>query len=152
MRAVIELFLEALRAEEFYCEEAEEWQFRDGSACGICTSSAMLVARRFGGVVLGYHSIDNPKASIGEPDYDGHDFALVNGRWLVDYWAWHVAGLVTTPIFDLANENDRSIAARLYGPHANWSEVELNSTDDGRRLDPAGEHARAQHLLDHDAP
>jgi len=152
MNLVFEQFLEALREEEFFCEEEQEWQFRDGSACGICTSSAMVVARHFGGVVFGYHSIDNPTAFIGEPDYNGHDFALVNSLWLVDYWAWHVAGLVTTPIFDLTNGNDRSIVGRLFGPRSNWSEVEINSTEDGRGLDQAGEHTRDLDLSDHDAP
>ena len=109
------------------------------------------MARRFGGAVFGYCSSDNPTAAIGEPDYDGHDFALVGNRWLVDYWAWHVAGLITTPFFDLADENDRSIVSRFYGPHANWSEVELNSTSDGVRLDTAGEHTCDRDLFDHDA-
>lgn len=123
MRAVIELFLQALREEEFYCKEADEWQFRDASACSICTSSAVLVARRFGGVVLGYHSVDNPTAFIGAPVYSGHDFALLNERWLIDYWAWHVAGLTPNPILDLSNESDRSTALIQYGPAGVWQKV-----------------------------
>ena len=81
------------------------------------------------GSVLGSFSLDKPSPPFGGPDYGGRDFAHGNGCWLVDDWARHVAGLVTTPIFDLTNENDRSIVERLHGPRSNWSEVELNSTD-----------------------
>ncbi len=59
MREEILSFLEILRNDEFFNEKDEEWQFRDGSACGICTASAMLVAKRFGGTVLGYNCAEN---------------------------------------------------------------------------------------------
>lgn len=128
MRRAIEQFLVALREEEFYCEEAEEWQFLDGSACAICTYSALQVARRFGGVVLGYHSFDNPTAFIGKPYYDGHDFALINGRWLVDYWGWYVAGIAPNPILDMLSAEDRNAARILYGPTNVWQPVGFNPT------------------------
>ena len=65
MRATIEDFCKALLDEEFFNEEAEEWQFRDGSACAICTVSAEQVAQRCSGMVLGYRSTSNTTASIG---------------------------------------------------------------------------------------
>ena len=126
MRATIEDFCKALREEEFYNEEAEEWQFRDGSACAICTASAEQIAQRFGGLVLGYHSASNPTASIGLPAIDGHDFALIDDRWLVDYWAWHVAGIAAQPILDLSYAADRTAACVLYGPANVWELVDLN--------------------------
>lgn len=145
MRAVIERFLEALRDEECYCEEEQEWQFRDGSACGICTSSAFQVAGRFGGVVVGYHSTENPDALIGKPDYDGHDFALVNDRWIVDYWAWHVAGLVTMPIFDLKDRSDHDAICRLYGDAGLWTLVHsFIEHGQERQLDSRATYPRLQ--------
>ena len=152
MRATIEDFCKALLDEEFFSEEAEEWQFRDGTACALCTSSASQVARQFDGLVFGYYSSDNPTAQIGLPNHEGHDFALIAGRWLVDYWAWHVEGLGVTPIFNLSIDADRATATHLYGPTTKWSALQLDSTEaDGRRLDQAGEHARALDLPDDDA-
>ena len=123
MRAKIMEFLEALEEEAFYNEEAEEWQFRDGAACFLCSSSAIQVARQFGGLVFGYYSSDNPTAHIGSHSHDGHDFALIDDRWLVDYWAWRVERLITTPIFDLREQSDRTDIHRLYGDAERWSLV-----------------------------
>jgi len=153
MREAIEQFVQALCEEERYCTDSDEWQFLDGSACAVCTCSAKLVARRFDGLVLGYHSLNNPNAAIGLPNWDGHDFTLIDGRWLADYWAWRVEKVITKPIFDLSNEVDHKEVTRLYGTPLNWSMVELNSIKpDGRGLDPTGEHACSHNLSEHDAP
>lgn len=132
MREAIARFLEALREEEFFNEQAEEWQFRDGSACAICTASANRIAQRFGGVVLGYQSASNPAASIGLPAIDGHDFALIDDRWLVDYWAWHVAGIAAQPILNLSNAADRTAACVHYGPANVWELVDLTPVPSAR--------------------
>ena len=128
MKAAIELFLEALRDEEFYSEDAEEWQFRDGSACAICTASARRVALQFGGLLFGYQSVGNPTATIGLPSIDGHDFALIGDRWLVDYWAWRVIGILPEPILDLSNGEGRAAARMLYGPMSAWQPAEFTPT------------------------
>ncbi|MBK6831286.1 MAG: hypothetical protein IPG92_11365 [Flavobacteriales bacterium] len=75
-------------------------------------------------MVVGYYSNDNSTAEIGLPNHDGHDFALINDRWLVDYWAWHVEGLVASPIFDLSNSADRREVTRLYGSTVKWKPLE----------------------------
>ncbi|MBK6776781.1 MAG: hypothetical protein IPG74_13405 [Flavobacteriales bacterium] len=76
------------------------------------------------GRVVGYYSKDNPRATIGLPTVEGHDFAVIEDRWLVDYWAWHVLRLVATPIFDLRNNADRKEVVRLYGPSLKWKPLE----------------------------
>ncbi len=115
MKRSIISFLLALREEESFNEEADEWQFADGSACGICTHSAILVAKAFSGVVLGYLSENNPAAELGEAYAPGHDFAIIDERWLVDYWAWRTTDLLDLPVLDLAAAGDLAIATRLYG-------------------------------------
>ena len=117
-----------LREEEHYNTDCDEWQFAAGSACAICTSSALQVMHRFHGVVQGYWSMDNTTALIGGPQLDGHDFALIASRWLVDYWAWHVAHLIQTPIFDLNAFKDRDSVDQLYGPTIKWS-MTFSTTD-----------------------
>lgn len=96
-----------------------EWTFSNGDALFICTHGARRVAARFDGRVVGFDSESNPSAAIAE-DQDGHDFALVGERFVVDYWAARVAGLLDHGIFDLTNTEDRAEIARLYGPAENW--------------------------------
>lgn len=116
-------YMENLQRQEFYCEEDEEWQLPDGSAAALCTSSALLVAKQFSGVVFGYNSTDNLTATIGLPDREGHDFALIANRWLIDYWAWRVTRTIASPILDLKDPEELSIVQQLYGPENRWSLV-----------------------------
>lgn len=145
MREAIEKFIADLSDEEYFCLADDEWQFRNGTACAICTTAARHIAERFNGQVLGYHSVNNPGADIGLPNLDGHDFALIDDRWLVDYWAWHVARLVTTPIFDLKDRLDHADVHWLYGDAGRWSLVH-SFVDHGqeRQLDPRATHPRIQ--------
>lgn len=123
MKRSIISFLLALREQESFNEEADEWQFADGSACGICTHSAVLVAKEFNGVVLGYLSENNPAAELGEAFASGHDFTIIAERWLVDYWAWRTTDLLVLPVLDLAAAGDLAIATRLYGHGRYWDVV-----------------------------
>ncbi len=116
-------FVEHLQQQEFYCEVAEEWKLGDGSSAALCTSTAILVAKQFNGVVLGYYSLDNPTATIGLPHLEGHDLALIGNRWLTDYWAWHVERIIATPILDLKDQEELAIAQRLYGSTRKWDLV-----------------------------
>jgi hypothetical protein len=123
MKRSILCFIHALSQQESFNEEAEESQFADGGACGICTHSAIQVARAFRGVVLGYHAENNPTAEIGEAYSHGHDFAVIDDRWLVDYWAWRTTDLLELPVLDLATVGDLAIATRLYGHGRHWDVV-----------------------------
>jgi hypothetical protein len=123
MKELILSFLHALRDQEQFNEEAEEWQFDDGSACGICTHSAIHVARAFAGVVLGYLAENNPRAELGDAYSQGHDFAIVEDRWLVDYWTWRTTGLLDHPVLDLGEAADLAVGTRLYGKSSYWDLV-----------------------------
>ena len=114
-------FLSGLREEEYFDQEEELWLFRNGGQCGVCTDSAMRLAAQFGGVVIGYFASDNPSAAIGEPITAGHDFAIIDERWVVDYWSWRVTDLMSNPILDLHVRSDRHMVHRLFGDTAQWS-------------------------------
>ena len=120
LRQRIEQFVAALIAEETYDEDEEIWIFADGSACAVCTSSAKRIAGEFDGEVFGYFSKMNPAAEIGGTLCGGHDFVLIAGRWIVDYWAFHVARVVQTPVLDLDSPGDRQLASRLLGEREAW--------------------------------
>ncbi len=79
-------------------------------------------ARRaeFSGVVCGYWAKDNRVADIGAPLSEGHDFALIAARWLVDYWAFRVARVSPRAVLDLRLPHDKKLAQRLYGGQESW--------------------------------
>ena len=87
MRLKLERFVRSLSAQEKYDDDQGIWLFEDGSQCGVCTSGAILIAKRFAGTVWGYFTSENPAAEIGgeQHGYGGHDFALVSGAgsWII---------------------------------------------------------------------
>lgn len=115
----ITAFFDALDADYSQATSNGEWTFSNGDAVFICTHSARRIAARFGGRVVGFDRESNPSAAIAE-DQDGHDFALVGERYVVDYWASRVTGLLKRGIFDLNHVDDRIEITRLYGPPENW--------------------------------
>ncbi len=99
-----------------------EWQFTDGESFFHCTASARRVAEKFGGRVVGFFSEDNPKAEIAL-GHDGHDFAIISERFIVDFWASYVTGILGRAIFDLSAPADRAIISCLYGAAEAWQGV-----------------------------
>lgn len=85
---------------------------------GVCTNSARIIARRFGGALLGYAASDNPSALIGP-----HDFALC-GTLVVDYWAHFYKQVSNVPVLDLSDVVQRHAALKLYGNPERWRLVE----------------------------
>jgi hypothetical protein len=132
MRAALSAFIDSLDEEVCFDEDQSVNLFRCGGQWAVCTSSALRVAKRFQGAVWGYYSTENPTAAIGSPMAEGHDFALIHKRWVVDYWAYKVAQLTQTPIFDLEVMKDRDEVLRLFGPSEHWSLIkEYNERANG---------------------
>jgi hypothetical protein len=121
MRSELSAFIRSLDEEVFFDEVESLNRFRHGGHWAICTDSALRVARQFKGTVWGYYAIENLQAAIGLSIAGGHDFAVIDSRWLVDYWACNVAQVIQTPIFDLNEDKDRDEVRRLYGPSRRWS-------------------------------
>jgi hypothetical protein len=115
----ITAFFDTLDADCTQRTPDSEWTFSNGDALFICAHSARRVAAHFGGRVVGFDREANPGAVIAE-DHDGHDFAVIGERLMVDYWANRVTGLIDRGVFDLTDTEDRSEIERLYGPTKNW--------------------------------
>lgn len=125
MRSQLENYVDQLIAGEHYDNEVGVWLFENGSQCGVCTSAAILVAETYFGSVWGYSARDNPTALIGGSRFpcEGHDFALIQERWVVDYWANRVAQVSPKPVLDLNQLRDRRLASSLYGASQYWKRV-----------------------------
>lgn len=116
-------FVKRLVSEEYYQQDQGEWCFRSGGSCGVCTDSAIKIARRFHGKVFGYNCTTNSNAAIGKEFCEGHDFAVIDNRFIVDYWAYRVIGVMTDPVLDLSKDLDACEVTRLFGNPSSWEEV-----------------------------
>lgn len=91
------------------------------SACE-CTAYAEHVRNVLGAervAVVGFFESENPDSEVAR-DCGGHDFALVDGRFVVDPWLRAVDGRSQAIAFDTALESDRETIARLYGRRETW--------------------------------
>lgn len=89
----------------------------------LCTDLAVYAARSAGGVVKGYNVWDNPTAEAAPASCnDGHDFALVGGRFVVDIWARDVELTAPRAVYDLHDPADLPEALRLFGPPERWED------------------------------
>jgi hypothetical protein len=117
---LIDEFIANLCNEEDYDPVEGRWTFKSGGDCGRCTDSAIKVASAFGGRVVGYKSSANPSAQIGCERCEGHDFAIVAERFIVDYWAFRVARLIPMPVMDRKNPSERELVRSFYGNEQTW--------------------------------
>lgn len=70
--------------------------------------------------ILGFVSWDNAIAELSEGE-DGHDFALIEDRYIVDIWAF-ANGVSQYKVLDLKNDTHKIVISRLYGDIDNWLE------------------------------
>lgn len=98
-------------------EDEEGAKFANGSAAGysavVCTGFARAIRDKLGRshvVVKGFHAWANPCRISRE--YGGHDFAIVDNRYIVDPWLTDVCG-EECGVFDLIN--DAILVGRTYG-------------------------------------
>lgn len=128
--------LEAL--DEFYGIDVEdigggvgETQFRDSGYSGtqgIGYAYAIRDKLGEGRVrVRGFFEGDNPGTIFGgrDPQFDtvadGHDFAVVDDRYIVDPWVTEFVSGIDRGVFDLMDPADRDMISRIYGDPEKWS-------------------------------
>jgi hypothetical protein len=107
-------------------EEEECHIFPTGKAFFICTNWANLTRRYFGEnrtEVMGYLHVNNEISAISK-QYEGHDFAVVDGRFIVDGWVTGVGleqpGRATPGLYDMQDQDDAAEIVRLYGDKTAW--------------------------------
>lgn len=95
--------------------------FPDGNYWAICTTWAAYV-RRLEGPRAKLYGIDSdsvPESEIVD-FYGGHDFAVVDDRFIVDGWSVNVHGFSRTAVFDLLDPADASVIRQLFGDPSRW--------------------------------
>lgn len=126
---ILREFVSRLCADEEYEPVEGQWVFRSGGCCGRCTDSAIKVAEAFAGRVVGYYSSENHSASVGNGCCEGHDFAIIADRFIVDYWAYRVARVIDRPVFDLRDPKQLDLARLFYGNEGFWNDISVVSQD-----------------------
>jgi hypothetical protein len=99
----------------------DESVFPDGTASVFCTNWAGYVLRVLGErcSLHGFSVDDNPGSAIAVSS-GGHDFALVDGRWIVDGWVKNVECMADHSVFDLEDPAEAAEIA-ISGSHSSPS-------------------------------
>lgn len=120
------LLFAALEDSCLFDDEEERHVFPTGKDFYICTNWADLTRRYFGedrAVVMGYLHEQNEASAISEK-YEGHDFVVLDGRFVVDGWVTgvglEVPGRASPGVYDLEDQADAAEITRLYGDRAAW--------------------------------
>jgi N12 class adenine-specific DNA methylase len=100
--------------------------FPDGSDAIKCTNYAEQIKHRLEGYdvqIVGFSNEENPHCAVVQEEWHpgGHDFALLDNRWLIDPWARLVASKREQIVYDLREPEDAEAVARIYGDPSRWS-------------------------------
>lgn len=101
-------------------QHENEWEIISnfGPFC-VCTNCARYVVKKVGGIIVGFAEGTNPTSH--KEFVDGHDFALVEGRYLVDIWGKFFAGTSNNAVIDLENKIELKNKLTLYGEIKTWT-------------------------------
>ncbi|MCR1347567.1 DUF2958 domain-containing protein [Acidithiobacillus ferrooxidans] len=100
--------------------------FPDGTSAITCTNYAEQIKKALPGYevqIVGFENEKNPDCAVAREDWhaDGHDFAIVDHRWLVDPWARLVASVRDQIVYDLRDPDDAQKVADTYGDPLKWA-------------------------------
>jgi len=99
----------------------------DGTEMGNCTNCARYVIKELGrGDVYGFSTDDNPVESEQVEAAGGHDFALIDGRFIVDIWISLYTGAEDQIVFDLLDDNDAKKTSEIFGNTELWKVLNLD--------------------------
>ena len=97
----------------------------NGQRAANCSDCARYIrSRERNTTIYGFWSQENPRWA-GSHLYDGHDFAVVDGRFIVDPWIVETERLSRRSVFDLKDPADRMEIRRIYGAECSWRVVDL---------------------------
>ena len=86
-----------------------------------CTGYAYALKQMFGkrAKMYGFYKSENPTSKIARIA-DGHDFIVLDDRFILDPWITDVENISKRQVFDLQDTNDEKIIKNLYGDQNKW--------------------------------
>jgi hypothetical protein len=108
-----------LQASEVY-DESGYYRLRQADiATGTCTWTAAIFTWLLGGQVCGYAAAEEIGARIGcALGEGGHDFALVDGQFIMDWWVNNVFDPNIGPFYQIPQQWGE--VRMLYGDPSQW--------------------------------
>jgi hypothetical protein len=105
-------------------EEESLHDDKNGNPFSTCTYGAKWLKEKFfpKAEIRGYHIDDNPTAEIGQ-DEGGHDFLLVGGKYIVDFWYHNMYDNNAPILLDIGK--DKKLVEKYYGDKNTWEEVKI---------------------------
>ena len=96
--------------------------FPDGSEWGAQEAWPCYLRRALGPRVsiMGFWCHENVAARLLVEASERHDFAVIDGRWLVDGWVRSFSGAETDGIYDLADPDELSRIRETHGEPGRW--------------------------------
>jgi hypothetical protein len=103
-----------------------------GGSAVCCTDYAAHIFLALPGRIriVGFANEHNPSSRIAREliHPGGHDFAILDGRFIVDPWPRLVPAAFDQLVFDLADVADAALVLDIYGPQKCWSHNVLAET------------------------
>ncbi len=103
--------------------------FQNGDSATCCTNYARYIRnklkRRRSVKIYGFKNEDNPTAKIviERLHPGGHDFAVIDERFLVDPWVKLVCLKADRVVFDIHDQKDWLYIKEMYGSKSNWKHM-----------------------------
>ena len=72
---------------------------------------------------MGFDVEDNPTSSAAQ-DVGGHDFAVIDNRYIVDPWISVYSGEEDQIVFDLQNPSDHAKIEHIFGDRSKWGKFD----------------------------
>lgn len=94
----------------------------DGTHMAACTNCADYVVKQVGDAYrYGFFVENNPVTNKEIQDVGGHDFAVVQGRYIVDLWVSLFTGIEDKIVYDMRDKADEKIITEIFGDPNKWS-------------------------------
>lgn len=101
--------------------------FQNGEDAICCTNYARHIFNfsKQSVKIYGFKNEDNPLAKIviDKLHPGGHDFAVMEERFLIDPWIKLVRMKADRVVFDMHNQKDLEYVKKMYGPKCNWKHM-----------------------------
>lgn len=101
-----------------------ESRFPDDTSAICCTNYAAQILRAMPGRVkiFGFANENNPTSRVAREELHpgGHDFAVVDDRYIVDPWLRLVRGEDGPIVLDMQDLDEARLALHTYGPRNCW--------------------------------
>jgi hypothetical protein len=94
----------------------------NGFGMGNCGYCADYVIKALGeGYRYGFHCEDNPVSEREIEGVGGHDFAVIQGRYIVDIWISLYVGATEQVVYDMRDKADEKAITHIFGDPNKWS-------------------------------